>query len=74
MSDVSRPRKRAVRFEDINKYRRKSVRVYYIVEDDLNVHINDAINHGINNPVLISTSYQSAINDPIHGAVWKEAA
>ena len=44
------------------------------MEDDLNVYIDDAINHGINNPISISTSYQSIINDPIYGAVWKEAA
>ena len=64
-----RPRKRAIRFEDIGKYRRKLVRVYYIVEDDFNVYINDIINYGINNPVSIPTSYQSVINDPIYGVV-----
>ena len=57
MPDILRPRKRAIRFEDTGKYRRKLVRVYYIVEDDFNVYINDAINHGIDNPVSISTSY-----------------
>ena len=44
------------------------------MEDDFNVYINDVINYGINNPVPIPTSYQSIINDPIYGVVWKEAA
>ena len=57
MPDVSRPRKRAIRFEDIGEYRRKLVRVYYIVEDDLNVYINDIINYDINNFIPIPTSY-----------------
>ena len=57
MPDISRPRKRAIRFEDISKYRRKLVRVYYIVEDDFNVYIDDAINHDINNLIPIPTSY-----------------
>ena len=74
MPDVSRPRKRAIRFEDSGKYRRKLVRVYYTVENDVNVYISNATNHGINNPIPIPTSYQSVINDPIYGAVWKEAA
>ena len=74
MPDISRPRKRTIRFEDTNEYKKKSVKVYYTVEDDLNVYINDIINHGINNPIPIPTSYQSTINDPIYGAAWKEAA
>ena len=57
MPDVSRLRKRVIRFEDIGKYRRKLVRIYYIVEDDFNVYIGDVINHGINNPIPIPTSY-----------------
>ena len=57
MPNISRPRKRATRFEDTNKYKKKLVKVYYIVKDDLNVHINDIINHDINNPISISTSY-----------------
>ena len=57
MSDVSKPRKRIIRFEDTNKYKRKSVKVYYIVKDDFNVYINDIINYDINNPISISTSY-----------------
>ena len=44
------------------------------MEDDFNVYISDIINYGINNPVPIPTSYQSVINDPIYGIVWKEAA
>ena len=69
MPNVLKPRKKAIRFEDTGKHRRKSARVYYIVEDDLNVYINDTTNHGINNPIPIPMSYQSTINDPIYGAV-----
>ena len=57
MPDISKPRKRVVRFENINKYRRKLVRVYYIVKDDFNVYIGDATNHGVNNLISIFTSY-----------------
>ena len=74
MLNISKPRKRAIRFEDIGEYKRKLVRVYYIVKDDFNVYIGDVINYGVDNPVPIPTSYQSVINDPIYGAVWKEAA
>ena len=70
---MSKPRKRAARFENTDKHRKKSARVYYIVKDDLNVYISDATNHGVNNPVPIPTSYQSAINDPIYGTAWKKA-
>ena len=44
------------------------------MENDFNVYINDVINYNIDNPISIPTSYQSIINDPIYGAVWKEAA
>ena len=57
MPDILRSRKRAIRFEDSGKYRRKSVRVYYIVEDDVNFYISDIINYDINNPIPIPTSY-----------------
>ena len=57
MLDMSRSRKRAVRFEDNGKYRRKLVRVYCIVKDDINVYIGNIINYDINNPVPIPTSY-----------------
>ena len=43
------------------------------MEDDVNVYINNVINHGVNNSIPISTSYQSAINDPIYDTAWKEA-
>ena len=69
MPDVSRPRKRATRFEDSGKHRRKLAKIYYIVEDNINVYIDDIINHGIDNLIPIPTSYQSAINDPIHDTV-----
>ena len=57
MFDMSKPRKRAARFEDIDKYKRKSVKVYYIVKDDLNVYTGDATNYDIDNPISIPTSY-----------------
>ena len=57
MPNILRSRKRTIRFEDSGKYKRKLARVYYIVEDDFNVYIGDATNHGINNLILIFTSY-----------------
>ena len=57
MPNILRPRKRIIRFENINKYKRKLAKVYYIVKNDLNVYIDDTTNHGINNPIPISTSY-----------------
>ena len=66
---MSKPRKKAIKFENSNKYRRKLVRIYYIIKDDINVCINNIINYDINNPIPIPTSYQSIINDPIYDAV-----
>ena len=57
MPDILRPRKRTIRFEDINKYRRKSAKVYYIIKDDLNVYTGDITNYDINNLISIPTSY-----------------
>ena len=70
MPDVSRPRKRASRFEDYtDEPKRKSARVYCIIKDKVSAYINDATNHGINNPILILIFYRSAVDDPIYGAV-----
>ena len=57
MLNVSKPRKKVTKFKNISKYRKKSAKVYYIVEDDFNVYTNDITNHDINNPIPISTSY-----------------
>ena len=70
MSDMSKSRKRVLRFGDYtDKPKRKSVRVYYTIEDKMSVYINNIISHKINNPILISISYRSAVDDPIHGAI-----
>ena len=57
MPNILRSRKRAIRFENSSKYKRKSAKIYYIVKDDVNVYINNVINYDINNPVPIPTSY-----------------
>ena len=70
MPDISRSRKRASRFGDyIDKLKRKSARVYCIIKDKVSTYINNVINHRINNLILISIFYRSAVDDPIHGAV-----
>ena len=73
MPNISKPRKKAIRFKDSSKHKRKVKRVYYIIKDDINVYIDNITNHDINNPIPIPTSYQSIINDPIYDTVWKEA-
>ena len=45
--------------------------VYCTVEQETDAHDADAVHHGIDNPVPIPTSYQAAINDPIHGPHWR---
>ena len=57
MFNILKPRKRAIRFEDSGKYKRKLIKVYYIVKDDVNVYIDNIINYDINNLIPISTSY-----------------
>ena len=57
MLNILKPRKKAIRFEDSNKYKRKLVKIYYIVKDDINVYINNIINYDIDNPIPITTSY-----------------
>ena len=74
MFNLLKLRKRVIRFEDTNKHKRKSAKVYYIIKDDFNVYTDDATNYGINNLIPIPTSYQSTINDPIYGVVQKKAA
>ena len=70
MFNVLRPRKRALRFGDYtDELKRKSARVYYIIEDKISAYTNDIISHGIDNPVLIPISYRSAVDDPIHGVI-----
>ena len=70
MPNMSRPRKRASRFEDYtDKPKRKSARIYYIIEDEVSAYINNIINYRINNPILISIFYRSAVDDPIHGVI-----
>ena len=50
---------------------RKFSRVYCTAEDATDAVDKDIL-HGIDNPVPIPTSYDSAVNDPIYGAAWKE--
>ena len=70
MFNVLRPRKRASRFGNhTDELKRKSVRVYYIIEDKMFVYTNNTTNYKINNFVLISIFYRSAVDDPIHGAI-----
>ena len=73
MPNIFKPRKKTIRFEDSDKYKSKSTRVYYIMEDDVNVYIDNTTNYGINNPISILTSYQSTINNSIYGTAWKES-
>ena len=53
----------------INKLKRKSARIYYIIKDKVSIYINNIINYKINNLILISISYRLAVDDPIHGAI-----
>ena len=70
MFNVSRPRKKALRFGVYtDKLKRKSVRVYYIIEDEVSAYTNNTINYRINNPILILIFYRSAVDDPIYGAI-----
>ena len=70
MPDVSRPRKRALRFGDyIDEPKRKSARIYYIIKDKISAYTNNIISYKINNPVPIPIFYRSAVDDPIHGAI-----
>ena len=65
-----RPRKRVLRFEDYtDKLKRKSVRIYYIIEDKMSTYINNIINYRINNFILIFISYRSVVDDPIYGVI-----
>ena len=67
---MSKSRKKALKFEDyIDKPKRKSARIYYIIKDKISIYTNNAINYGINNFILISIFYRSAVDDPIYGAI-----
>ena len=70
MPNISKPRKRASRFGDYtDKLKRKSARVYCIIKDKISVYTNNIISYKINNPILISIFYRSAVDDPIYGAI-----
>ena len=69
MPDISKPRKRASRFGNhTDKPKKKSARVYYIIKDKVSTYTNNIVSHKINNPILIPISYQSVVDNPIHGA------
>ena len=70
MPNISKPRKRILRFGDYtDKLKKKSARVYYIIEDKVSIYINNIISYKINNLILIPISYRSAVDDPIYDAV-----
>ena len=67
---MSKPRKRALRFEDYtDKLKRKSARVYYTIKNKVSTYINNVTSYRINNLIPISISYRSVVDDPIHGVV-----
>ena len=70
MLNMSKPRKRVLRFGDYtNKLKRKSARVYYIIKDKMSIYINNIISYRIDNPILILIFYRSVVDDPIYGVV-----
>ena len=70
MFNILRPRKRTLRFGDYtDKLKRKSARVYYIIEDEVSVYTNDIISYKINNLILIPIFYRSVVDDPIYGVI-----
>ena len=84
-SMIPRPAKRSTLLEEHQDApANKIIRVHSAVEEDGDVYCTveqeteargtDVEHHGIDNPVPIPTSYDSAINDPIHGPLWKAAA
>ena len=67
---MSKPRKRILRFGDhTDKPKKKLVQIYYIIEDKMSAYTNNITSHKINNFILISIFYRSAVDDPIYGAV-----
>ena len=70
MPNILKPRKRILRFGDYtDKLKRKLTWVYYIINDKVSIYINNIINYKINNFILISIFYRSAVDDPIHGTI-----
>ena len=70
MPNMLKPRKKALRFGDYtDKLKRNSARIYYIIEDEVSVYINNITNYKINNPILIPISYRSVVDDPIYDAI-----
>ena len=70
MPDVSKPRKRVLRFGDYtDKLKRKLARIYYIIEDEVSIYTNNTTSYKINNFILISIFYWSAVDDPIYGVI-----
>ena len=70
MSDILRPRKRALRFGDYtDKLKRKLARVYYIIKDKVFIYTNNIISYKINNPILVSIFYRSVVDDLIYCAI-----
>ena len=70
MPNVSRPRRRILRFGDYtDKLKRKLARVYYTIKNKMSTYINNVINYKINNLILILIFYRSAVDDPIYGAI-----
>ena len=70
MFNILKPRKRVLRFGDYtDKLKKKSARIYYIIEDEVSAYIHNIINYGINNFILIPIFYRSAVEDPIYGVI-----
>ena len=56
--------------DQIRRY--KATKVFTAITAFVAMMTTDQL-HGIKNPVPIPDSYKAAINDPIHGAAWREA-
>ena len=70
MPNILKPRKRVLRFGDYtDELKKKSARIYYITEDKVSIYINNVINYRINNLILISIFYRSAVDDPIYSVI-----
>ena len=70
MPNISKPRKRILKFGDYtDKPKKKSARIYYIIKDEVSAYTNNIISYRINNFILIFTFYRSVVDDPIYGAI-----